>query len=243
MLYPVPTVVFVKRSAVKLVKAEFVLREMCGYPIQNHAYSVSMKLVYEIHKVFRRTEPRSNRVIPRYLIAPRTVERIFRNGHKFNVIITFGFNVFNEASREFAIRIIVAVFFAFERQQIDLVNIHRLIMSAEPIARRGKVLVAPLKPVYIVHLGRVCGRSFGMVSVGIGFKHGFSVCFYRVLIIIVLLYPLNEQFENAAVEFFHRIEFFVPSVEISHERNAVRRRRPYTENSAAFSVPFYQMRA
>ena len=51
------------------------------------------------------------------------------------------------------------------------------------------------------------------------------------------------DFENAAVEFFHRIEFFVPTVEISHERNAVRRRRPHTENSTAFSVPFYQMRA
>ena len=77
----------VQRLPVEIGKSVFVLREMSGYPVYDYSYIILMQFLYEIGKVRGRAVARSGREVPRDLIPPRAVVRIFRRADKFEVSV------------------------------------------------------------------------------------------------------------------------------------------------------------
>ena len=77
--------VFVQRGPVELRQTVRVLRKMRGHPVDDHAQTVRMAGFDEARKTFRRTEARGRREHAQRLVAPRTVEWIFRDRHQFDV--------------------------------------------------------------------------------------------------------------------------------------------------------------
>ena len=100
---------FVTARPIKLIKAVLVLREVRAHPVDDDADAGLVALVHEIHKILRRTVARARRVVPRYLIAPRRVKRIFRNGQKLDVRVVHIADVFHDPVGKGAVGKVVSV--------------------------------------------------------------------------------------------------------------------------------------
>ena len=152
------------------------------------------------------------------------------------------FYVRNEFADKFLIGIIIAVFFAFERQQINLVNIHRKRMSALSFSLLEIFFVFPAIAVQIVNFGSGCRRSFAVERVRIGFQNFTAVGRHAIFIIVINFQSFDECFKNASVVRHERC-VFVPFVEIADYRHRFRGRSPHSEYNAFFSFARRKMRA
>ena len=142
-------VVFVRRGTVETVQPEFVLREMRQHEVEDDADALGMKAVHQIHEVVRRAEPRSRREKVAHLISPAHFERVFGNGHKFDVSVPHVLDVTHQPVRHFAVRKRVAVLVTRPRTQMDFVYIHRLIDTVSAVLGFHIRGVGPPETLYI----------------------------------------------------------------------------------------------
>ena len=77
---------------------------------------IGVKSIDECHEIVWRTKPRGNGEKSCYLISPRAVVRMLRQGQKFDVSITHFLDVIDKFYRKFAIGIIIAVVVEFPRK-------------------------------------------------------------------------------------------------------------------------------
>ena len=230
--------IFIQTTAVELVKPVLVFGKMRGNPVEYNAQTLFMTAVDKIHKIVRSTEPRSNREIPRNLIAPTAVERIFGYGHKLDVSVARFRGIGGKFFGKLAIRIKIAARFSFPAGKIKFVNVYGRRINVAVRALFHILAVLPLIPRKVVYFRSGFRRSFGVKSIGVGFKNRFAVAaFYGVFVTVVNFKTCNKQLVNAAVfHANHRIFIFVPFVEIAHDRNTFRFRRENSKKDTRLSV-------
>ena len=77
--------IFIAGLSVKLIESEGVLREVGGYPVQNHAHTGLVELVDEIHQVVGCAKAAGGRKISGTLIAPGVVQRMLGDGQQLHM--------------------------------------------------------------------------------------------------------------------------------------------------------------
>ena len=97
---------------------------MRGDPVHDHADAVLMQLVDKAHKIMRRTEPRSDRIIPRDLVSPGTVIRIFAERHELHMRIMHAKKVRDQIVYEFVEIEIIPVAVLPPGERVHLIDIH-----------------------------------------------------------------------------------------------------------------------
>ena len=236
--------IFIAGRSVELVKAVFVLGKMRGHPVENDAYPVFMELVHQPHEFMRRAETGGNAEIPRDLIAPAAVERIFRHGHEFHVRIPHALYVGHEFFGKFRIGEIPAVLLLLPAAEMHFVNIDGRGIYRGAFRLLPVRAVPPLVSAEIVHFGRGMRRRFAVESVRIGFVDPPLFRFYGKLVIIVSLHPRDKSFVDTLGAYpFHGIAFGIPAVEIAHDGYSLRARRPGSEKHALSAFAAAEMRA
>ena len=75
----------VAAAAVEAAQADFIPREVCGYPVEDHADSRLMQPVDQPHEPFGVAEAGGCGVIACDLIAPRAVEGMLHHGQKLHM--------------------------------------------------------------------------------------------------------------------------------------------------------------
>ncbi len=236
--------IFIAALAVPLVKSCRVLREVRGNPVENYAYSRLVALIDKCHKVVRRSEARSWRVIAYLLISPRAVERIFSDRHKLDVSIAHFLNIRNKLVCELLVaEIILAVF--LPRTRVNLVNINRAVVNVRFCKLFLIRFVRPLEAVEVEELRRGVRTKLHMSSVRVGFQLYQTVGgFNAEFVVVILLYPLDKQLpDTAVVDFIHIMTSSVPVVKIADNANRLRVRRPAPKHNTVHSVLFQLMRA
>ena len=99
---------FVERHAVEVAKPLLVLAEVAGHPVHDDGDAVRVRRVDEVTEVIRLTVAARDRVVPRRLIAPRSVKRMLAERHDFDVRIVHLLRVADELIGKLAIRQIAA---------------------------------------------------------------------------------------------------------------------------------------
>ena len=105
--------VLVEGFSVEVRQSVGVLGEMRGHPIQNHTDSMAVEVVDKVHEVGRGAVAGGGGKIPRHLIPPGAVERIFGDRHKLYMRVTHLLNIRNKLVRQFTIRIKASVIMYF----------------------------------------------------------------------------------------------------------------------------------
>src|SRR5690606_36815683 len=95
--------VFVKRSSVKMKESVHVAREMTWHPIEQYAYSIFMKFIYQKGKIFLTSISAAWRKIAGNSISPRSEKRVLHSRHKLNVCKAHFFHIRHQLGSKFAV--------------------------------------------------------------------------------------------------------------------------------------------
>ena len=134
--------------SVKHTKSVRIFREMCRYPVQDHANPLVMHIIYKIHKIIRIAISSGWSIITRYLISPRAVKRMLRNSHQFNMCISHFMDILRDHWRKLSIgeESIIIIFHTFSpRTQMHLIDRHRLLPQ-----RLSRLLGTVMHPAVII---------------------------------------------------------------------------------------------
>jgi hypothetical protein len=88
--------VLVQGSPVELRQPMPIAREVRRHPIENDADAGLMAAIDEVHEVLRRAVAGRGGVVPHHLIAPGSVQRMFRHAHEFHMRVPHVLDVRNE---------------------------------------------------------------------------------------------------------------------------------------------------
>ena len=94
---------FIQRRPIKMLQPEAVLREMRRDPVEYDTDAVGVHRVHKIAEVVRRAVARGGAEIPRNLIAPRPVERVFAYADKLHMRVAHVVEVFRQLVGEAAV--------------------------------------------------------------------------------------------------------------------------------------------
>ena len=131
MLHTVPSLVFVQGTAVELIQAVTVLREMGGHPVQNHADAGAVHSINEILEILRSAETAGGRIVSRHLVSPGAVKGMLHHRHQLHVGIPHLRQVRSQHIRDVAVVHIVlsilhgGIVFRMPGAQMHLIDVHR----------------------------------------------------------------------------------------------------------------------
>ena len=77
--------VLVQGRAIKTGQAVGIFGEMGRHPVQQHTDAMAMAIVHEITEIVRRSKTGGGGEIARGLITPRRIQRVFGDGHQFDM--------------------------------------------------------------------------------------------------------------------------------------------------------------
>src|SRR5665648_544624 len=80
--------VFVNCPTIKFTQSMGVFTKVSWYPVKNNAYPCKVELINKIHEIFRSAKSARAGIITSHLISPRTIKRMFHNGHQFKMGIS-----------------------------------------------------------------------------------------------------------------------------------------------------------
>ena len=150
---------------------------MCGHPVKNHANSVLMTIIDEIHKVFRGSIAAGCSKIPNRLIPPTSSKRMLGNRHQFQMGEISLLTVLNQFMREIAIVFpaVVTLFITTPTAEMNFVNrdrsIQRRIIST-PFHPGG---ILPLMCIHVSHDRCSPRRDLCRKAIRIRFIHKTTV--------------------------------------------------------------------
>lgn len=239
--------IFIERFSVKIRKTMRILRKMRRYPVQDYADLIAVQGIDQILKVLRRSVTCRRCKISRYLIPPRTVERMLCNTHQFHMGIFHFFKVFHNTVGKFTVIIKSVrspVGMLHKRSDMALINCHRLFI---------RIFLRPF-----FHPHRV--RPFQSGKVGDhrrGTRSELRIICERIR--LIKLSPVmrvdqkfihisdfcfrNKRSINSDItQALHITSFFIPSVKASEYMHGCRMRGPYTKINACLPVLHTRMR-
>ena len=229
--------VFVEVRAVELHQAAAVLGEVRGHPVHDHADAGLMRLVDQIHEVFRRAVAACRGEVADDLIAPRAVERVLGQRHELDVGVAHLLDIGHQLVRQLAVGVEVAVLMHLPRAEVALVDIDRARIGQVVFAPVQPGGVVPLVPLDVIYLGGVARAGLGVEAVRVGLVEYIArFCPYTVFICGIFGDMRDEFFPDALLVAHHVVCFAVPAVEFAHDRNLFRFGRIYAEQIALLAV-------
>src|SRR5262249_14288058 len=138
--------------AIKIAQRVPVLGKMPRHPVEQHANAELVHMIDKILEILWRAEATGWRVIPRYLVAPRTIEWKLHDGQQLNMCKTQLLHIRAKGVRQFAIGqkaillhcpLNMALWHMFPRTQMDLIDRHRRVKSLALLTRTHPLLIAP----------------------------------------------------------------------------------------------------
>ena len=236
--------VLIAAGAVEFVQTCGVLWEVGRHPVHDDAYSGGMALIHELHEVVGGAEPGGGREVAYLLISPASIVRIFADGHELDVGVAHFPDVGDKLLCELLIaEEVLAVL--FPGAGVDLVDISGAVVDILCVEFIEVLLVGPLESFQVVELGRGVRAEFHVVPVGVRLEFYQPVlAFHAVFIVVVLLYPGDEELPDTAVAYLvHGVAASVPVVEIPDDADAPGVRRPHSEHGAGLPVLHISVRA
>jgi hypothetical protein len=129
--------VLVKIGAVEFGRGRARLSENAGHPIEDDADARLMAAIDEIAELVGISKAARRRVVARHLIAPRTVERMLRDGQQLEMRVAHFADVREQRVREFAVAEIAIAFLdlALPRAEMHFVDAHRRVRCHSLLCR------------------------------------------------------------------------------------------------------------
>ena len=225
--------VFVKRRAVEPAKAMRIPREVSGHPIQDYTNACTVACVHQRFELLRRPIARGDGIIPRDLIPPAVIQRIFAQGHQLHMRVAHVHQIIHKFKRK---RFIIKP--GTPGAKVHLVNAHgglvRVILPACLHMRRIAPFIAADIPNNGCRLGPVLAVKRKRVRlVDQPALFGLNCVFVGV--------P-DMRDANAGLPYarcaagFHGVGFRVPSVKASHNAHRARIRRPHGKAERIIAV-------
>ena len=235
--------VFVKVRAVKIAQAMRVGREMGRHPIQQQADAFSMATGHKPGKPCCIPVTRGGCIQPHRLVTPGAIKRVFADGQQFQVREAHVLGIGNQRLGQFipiqpaagpAIHIVGN---AAPGTQMHLVNAHGGIQRIGTLAHGGR---RDHRRHGGDHTGRG-GPQLGLARIGVG-TGGQNLPFARANFELVqrpFRHTRQKQFPYTTfASQTHGMAASVPVIEIPHDADPGRVRRPYSEARARHAFAF-----
>ena len=237
---------FVERHAVEVAKPLLVLAEVARHPVHDDGDAVRMCRVDEVAEVIRLAIAARDRVVPRRLIAPRTVERMLAERHDLDVRIVHLLRVADELVGKFAIRQIAAFKRAPPRAEMNLVRQHGAGIRRMRLLALLPCGIVPLIFLHVVKARRRLGLLLCVEAVRIGLHdvRAAPLRLDRILVDLAFFKSLDERHPDLAVtDLFHRVRARVPRIEVADDAHGLRMGRPDGKAHAFFAVLLHEVGA
>ena len=220
--------VLIEGRAVEAAERPFVLGEVPGHPVEDHADSCLVQGVNEAAEVVGRTKPRRRREVRRHLVAPRAAERVLHDGHELDVSEAQLLDVVHEFAREVAVAEALP-----PRAKVHLVDAHRRLVRLVVRAVGHPRVVVP----GIRGFGddrRRLRRTFRVLRHGVGLLAPAAVLAEDLVLVRGASADAgHEQLPDARdAERAHRVGCSLPHVEVADDSNRPRIGRPHGEGGA-----------
>ncbi len=137
--------VFVAAGAVELIETCLVLGKVCRYPVKDNADACGVEHIYHLSHVVGSSVARGRCKIARYLIAPRSVVGVLRQGHELNMSIGHLLEIRYDllSKRDIIKENFPAV--VLPRAEVYLIHVHRAFVYALVFLFIEPLAVAPLE--------------------------------------------------------------------------------------------------
>ena len=227
-------------GAVKLGHTPGVSREMGRYPVQNHSDSLAVHIIHEIHEIIRGSETAGGCIIPRDLIAPRGIQRMLHHRHQLHMGIPHLCHVFGQLFRYLTVvikfrtgnnmsRIVSLCLFSHPGAEVYFIDRHG---GGLCIGLRTLVHPFPVVPLVLVQIPDNRCRirpEFGIIGIGIGFERRISVFKLNFIFINRAFFNTGYKYlkNPGLAELSHLMPAAIPEIEITHNADTHRTRRPY----------------
>ena len=216
----------VEPRAVKAREPVCVLRKVRRDPVHDHADAGTVERIDKVHEVLRRAVAAGGGVVPGHLIAPGALVWVFRHGQQLHVRVAHLSAVVRQLVCDRAVPRQAGLRPA-PGAEVHLVNAHRRVVH---VARSAAAQIAPVVPdVALERPDLGCGRGPGLTvrGKGVGLEHRLAVGAGDGIFIERPVAQTGHGLHPCAVrQTVHRRCRRVPVVEIAHERDALRVRRP-----------------
>ena len=238
--------VLVEMRSVERGECPVVAREVGGHPVEDHADAALVQPVDEVTEVVGGAEARGGSVVARHLVAPRAVEGMLHHGQELDVCEAEIRDVVGELVGELAVaqRTVVLERVPPPRAEVHFVDRDGAAQRIRGGSSLEPGLVAP-DVLGVVHHRGVCGRHLGLEGERIGLQPQPS--FLRPDLELVLrsfVYARHEQLPDPRrAERAHGVQAAVPGVEVAHDGDRARVRRPDGERGADRAVELADVRA
>ncbi len=217
---------------------------MSRHPIQNDCQPRAMALVDELRELGGRSIPGGRRVHPQRLIAPRATKRMFGDRHQFYMRETHGHRIADQTAPNG--RPGAALLVATQpRPKVHLINRHGRIWLLPGAARGHPFIIGPVEVAGLGDDRRRCRRFFGTPGQRIRLQRQKSPI--RAVQLVFIPVPRNdtgdEHFPHPALRpKMHGVTLPIPTIEIAHDRNPARIRRPNRKPDPLRAVCGHRMR-
>ncbi len=242
-----PVGMFVQVRPVEVDETVLVGRKVRRHPVEEDADAGLVQRVDEIHEVLGRPEARRRREVAGRLVAPGAGERMLRDRQELDVREAHRARVLREQRRSLAVRQrpVALVGHAAPGAQVDLVDGHRRRREGMIAARPHPLPVAP-RVVQVPHDRARAGRHLMPHAVGVGLVDRVALDAGEDAVLVDGA-PGDSGHETVpdagASDRLEQVLLGIPAVEVAHDRDRGRVRRPDRELRAGDAAEGPGMRA
>ena len=233
--------ILIGRGTVEIRQSLRILREVCRYPVEDHADAMLVKIIHQVHELPRRAMTARRCEIAGHLISPAGVKRMLCDSHQLHVGVAHIVTVLRELMCRLRIGIEAVFLLAVllpPGAEMTLINRHRLCEGRRLRARTHPALVSPAIPREIRgHRCRtrteLCGKCIRICLI----QDVATLCMNRKLVDLTEAHALDEALVDAAgLERKHIVRLHIPRVPVTDDGNGLRMRCPDRKVHTLLSV-------
>ncbi len=237
--------VFIEMRAIEVAEAVRVFWEVGGHPVEDDANAFFVTAIDKEAEIIGRTEARGGREVAGGLIAPRSVERMFRDRQQLNVRVAHFLDIRNQFVRQFAVREPAVVLFGnpFPGAGVQFVNTDGAFLPVGGFTLFDPIGVVPLVVAEVANHGCGIGSKLALKGIRVGLLRPESILPFDLKFILIADFRAgNKPFPDARIlDAIHSMNPRFPVIKRTNHANALSIRRPDGEVYALFAIFFQRM--
>ena len=241
-------------GSVKCSQTIRITREMCRYPVKDHANALLMQIVHEIFEIIRSTITAGRCIVTGHLITPGCIQRMLHNRKQFYMSISHVLHILCQTRCDLTIIIefrtndrlaflIQSMLFANPGAQMHLVDRHRLFLGIFRLSGRHPGLIGPLKLIDIPYNGCGIRTKLCIVAIRVRLQHRLALAVLNLEFINGSSFdPRQEQLKYAGItQTTHLMTSAIPVIKIANNTHTHCTRCPYGEIRTGNAVDGHRM--